>query len=663
MPVAKKTPKKTTVTAPRAMHNDPYEWINQQAGIKTSDDIEVPERLIEQVIGQDHAVAVAQKASQQKRNLLLIGDPGTGKSMIAKAMKEMLPPTKLKDILAYNNPADPNNPRILEAEPGEGRRIVKQMRGVARRKRVVRKTLETLVVLGTLTLSVLPLLIFGWDPISILILLVGLMVAFFEFQVFGQGKDTVSRIVPTILLEYDPRAENHTSYVDATGSHAGALLGDVLHDPFQSGGLETPTHQRVEIGAIHKAHKGILFIDEINVLRLDSQQALLTAMQDGQYSIVGQSEASSGAMVKTEPAPCDFVLVAAGNLDAVQEPDGVHTGMHPALRSRIRGYGYEVYVNSTMDDNHENRLKLCRFVAQEVKRDGRISHFEADAIAEIILEGQRRSGKRGKLTLRLRELGGLVRTAGDVASARGHKVVSADDVREAKRLSRSLEQQIAEQELEERRTQESVQVSGELIGMVAGAGLVGTGEVGEPAGLIVPIAAAVTPPLSRHGGHIAFGGGIEESARSQTQVVSALLKQIAGGDVAGRDVHIQSVIAQDGVDATACGLALVVSALSSMQGIPVRQDTVLIGGLTIDGKMRPVRGITQEIEIAVDAGYNRVIVPASSATDIMLNPLYRSRVEVVQMNTLAEVLDDVMSGPRKKEIIKALKGVKVPARR
>ena len=66
-------------------------------------------------------------------------------------------------------------------------------------------------------------------------------------------------------------------------------------------------------------------------------------------------------MVKTEPVPCDFILVSAGNLDALR-------GMHPALRSRIRGYGYEVYLNSTMDDNQENRKKLIRFVAQEVKK-------------------------------------------------------------------------------------------------------------------------------------------------------------------------------------------------------------------------------------------------------------------------------------------------------
>src|SRR3970282_1669112 len=101
------------------------------------------------------------------------------------------------------------------------------------------------------------------------------------------------------------------------------------------------------------------------VLRMESQQSLLTALQEKKFPIVGQSERSSGAMVKTEPVPCDFILVAAGNLDAV-------AGMHPALRSRIRGYGYEIYMKGTMPDTHPNRVKLVRFVSQEGAEERKI---------------------------------------------------------------------------------------------------------------------------------------------------------------------------------------------------------------------------------------------------------------------------------------------------
>ena len=89
------------------------------------------------------------------------------------------------------------------------------------------------------------------------------------------------------------------------------------------------------------------------------QQSLLTALQEGEYSITGQSDHSSGALVRTEPVPCNFVMIAAGNLDAIK-------GMHPALRSRIKGYGYEVYMRDSMKDTPENREALTRFVAQEV---------------------------------------------------------------------------------------------------------------------------------------------------------------------------------------------------------------------------------------------------------------------------------------------------------
>lgn len=65
-------------------------WI-QDIKFNTTEDIKVPENLLDQVIGQDQTVAIVKKAAEQKRHVMLIGDPGTGKSMVARAMTEFLP--------------------------------------------------------------------------------------------------------------------------------------------------------------------------------------------------------------------------------------------------------------------------------------------------------------------------------------------------------------------------------------------------------------------------------------------------------------------------------------------------------------------------------------------------------------------------------------------
>ena len=52
-------------------------WIKNQ-DFKSTEEIKVPELLLDQVIGQDKAVEIVRKAAQQKRHVMLIGDPGTG---------------------------------------------------------------------------------------------------------------------------------------------------------------------------------------------------------------------------------------------------------------------------------------------------------------------------------------------------------------------------------------------------------------------------------------------------------------------------------------------------------------------------------------------------------------------------------------------------------
>ena len=615
-------------------------WI-EKFRFKTTKEIKVPERLIDQVIGQDEAVEVIKKAARQKRHVILIGDPGTGKSMLAQSMVDFLPREELEDVLIFPNEEDPNTPEVKTVPAGQGKLIVKQYQEEAKKKKMEKKasmnTLLFILLLLGLTAA------FITQDFSFVFWAIFIAIFIYMFAGTAIQREEKS-MVPKLLVSHSKH--DKPPFVDATGAHAGALLGDVRHDPFQSGGLETPPHLRVEAGAIHKAHKGVLFIDEINMLHIESQQSLLTAMQEKKFSISGQSEHSAGAMVHTEPVPCDFILVAAGNLDALQ-------GMHPALRSRIRGYGYEVYMKAVMDDNEENRRNLVRFVAQEVKKDGKIPHFTKDAVIEIIKEAQKRAGRKGKLTLRLRELGGLIRVAGDIAREEGAKYVDARHVLKAKKLSKPLEQQVADRWIEIKKDYKTFLTSGYSVGMVNGLAVYSAGSgMAEYSGIVLPIMAEVTPAQSKDQGRMIATGKLGEIAKEAVENVSAIIKKYFGKHITNYDVHIQFIGTYEGVEGDSASISVATAVVSALEGIPVDQSVAMTGSLSIRGHVLPVGGVTAKIEAAIEAGLKKVIIPYANLQDVILDEEHQGKIEVVPVKTVYDVLKHALKdSPKKNDLL------------
>ena len=622
--------------------SDPRVWI-KDLDIETTADIAIPKLMVDQVIGQEQGVAIVRKAAEQKRHVMLIGDPGTGKSMLARSISELLPKEELQDVLVYHNDEDNNEPRVRIVPAGKGKEIVQIQKAQAMIEKEKKAKSQMMIVFMIVGFGALWFALSGFsNPMIIFYSLIAAAFVFMAMRYTNQKNETAN--IPKGLVLHNPDAE--AAFIDATGTHAGALLGDVRHDPFQSGGLETPAHDRVEAGAIHKAHRGVLFIDEINLLRIESQQSLLTAIQEGEFSISGQSERSAGAMTKTEPVPCDFVLVAAGNLDAIK-------GMHPALRSRIRGYGYEVYMNSTVPDSQENREKLVRFIAQEVAKDEKIGHFSREAIGEIIHEAQRRAGRQLHLSLRLRELGGLVRAAGDIARELGDEKVTDEHVVKAKKIAKPLEQQIADRYVERRKDYKTYSVKGSEIGMVNGLAVMG-GDLGmsEMAGILMPIVAEITPAQSKDHGRVVATGKLGEIAKEAVENVSALIKKYTGEDITKYDIHVQFIGTYEGVEGDSASISIATAVISALENAEVDQTVALTGSLSIRGQVLPVGGVTAKIEAAVETGVTKVIIPAMNMQDVILDTKYKDMVKIIPVSTLREVLDNILvPGPRKEGLL------------
>ena len=610
---------------------------------RSTADIKVPKRIIDQVLGQDDAVEVMRKSAEQRRHVLLIGEPGTGKSMLGLGLAEMLPKEKLVDVVAFPNPNDENMPLIRSVPASEGRELVNRAR------------IQNMGMFKNQNLLIFVLVIFSmiapwWvrahyqSDIMFAAFFLGGMIFLAAFIVYlNMGKRMPEKMrIPKVIV--DNYKKKQAPFLDATGSHAGALLGDVLHDPFQSGGLGTPAHERVVAGMIHKAHKGVLFIDELSTLQPHTQQELLSALQEKKFAITGQSERSAGAMVRTEPVPCDFILVAAGNLETVKN-------MHPALRSRIRGYGYEVYMAETIKDTPENRDKIAIFVAQEVQKDGMIPHFSKAAVGAIIEEAKRRADRKDHLTLRLRELGGLIRAAGDLAKEQKSKLVEEKHITGAKKIARTLEKQLADKYIEQKKEYQIIITTGNKIGRVNGLAVIG---VTPPySGIILPIESQVTPGGKES--EIIATGKLGDIAKEAIKNVAAIIKKYFGEDIKETyDIHVQFLQTYEGVEGDSASIAVATSIISSFKDIPIKQDTAMTGSLSVRGEVLPIGGVTSKVEAAIEAGLKTVIVPKANFKDIIIPPDKLGQIRIVPVETIYEVLKEALVWKGKESILKKI---------
>lgn len=614
---------------------------------RTTREIKVSDKICEQVIGQDHTVDIVKKVARQRRNLLLIGNPGVGKSMVGQALAELLPKEKLKDVLAYPNPTDENIPKIKVVPKGQGKLIITKARIQSISSL---KGQNVFLFLLLIVAALMPWWVrkeYG-DIMAAasLVSSIFFVIAIMFFMSLGKRMRMPNQKsdIPKLLI--DNSQTKKAPFLDGTGAHSGALLGDVLHDPLQSGGLGTPPHERLIPGYIHRASGGVLFVDEIANLKPESQQELLTAIQEKKFSITGRSERSSGAMTRSEPVPCDFVLVASGNPETIRN-------LHPALRSRIRGYGYEVYMNSTMPDNSENRWKIAKFIAQEVVKDKKIPHFTKPAVLKIIEEARKRSGTSGKLTLRLRELGGLVRAAGDIAYQEKSKFVEPQHIEKAMKLAKTLEQQIVDKYIEEKKQYQIITVTGTKVGRVNGLAVMGT-EDGYFSGIVLPIESEIAPGGKK--AEFIATGQLGNIAKEAIKNVSAIILKNFGEDIKEKyDIFCQFLQTSEpggGVEGDSASIAVATAIISALKKVPVRQDTAMTGSLSIRGEVLAIGGVTQKIEAAIDAGIKRVIIPKSNEKDVVLSKEKKSAIHIIPVDTIREVLQHAMDWKNHKPILK-----------
>jgi Lon-like ATP-dependent protease len=638
--------------------------------------------------------------------LLMLGDAGTGKSLLGRAMQNYMTELykkkgiKLCDVCTWLNVTMPSEPRVSIHPTPEGKKIVEKAYNQEKRSGLFGKLgfkllIAMLIGIGVLILGYVvgyqgiymwvtnPFISFTTPPeflhdlwnsnffeylISgvvmpeIQVVIAGIMAMamgglLFIFSHFIGGLTGKQKGIggaentkaPKLLID---NSGGNAPFIDATGHGSAQLFGSIAWDPYQTGGLGTPEHQRVTAGDVHRAHLGILYIDEIKNLTGQEAITLLTVLEDGQLPVALRSQFHGGdtaAMaVATEPIPCMNFLIAAGNLDSLPQ-------IHPALLDRIHGYGKTVYMSNDMENTVENRRKYVQFMSQEIKRF-HLLPFSRDACIAVIEEAVRRSGKNDTITCKFRPMIGVIKTASVLAQNLGQKIVERKNVDEA--LSdhcKSIALQVMEKQIENQNLycvlidpteQPKVgQIYGLAVGTISSEDSDFVGEV-----LTIRASCLQKDSPKKNGYFGVTGVQTKDSTYIQHSIakIRHIMIQLYGVDVE-QDCYCHIDFAQThGVEGPSAGAAMTLALASVLLQKKIRQDVAVTGEINIgtdsikdasDIIVTPVGGTREKILAAQRMGFREVCIPLRNF-EKNINPADYT-IKVVGCRTLADYMKEV----------------------
>ncbi len=622
--------------------------------------IKIPDDPIECVIFQDHAKRAIRKIAQNKGHILMVGRPGTGKSMLANMFKEVLEKSigdylRPKEMIVAYPGKDRNHVRFAYEHPAKMDVILADINAAieiarnnceqfslsdqiqsARKVKIALITATCLGVAGG----------FYFPPAFIAAGLAGMGSIFMYMQEGNhRAQEAIQRennagtknevkyvqdMVPEIL--YDPRKDKHLM-ARVSEPSARNMKGGFRHDPYQSGNLQTPCHIRAYLGA--HAKSPIIYIDELKTLvKVGYMADLLEIMQNKEYILEGGRSTGSGAADRSENhLKADNIIVACCNYDTLaylqEEGDG-------AFLSRIEDKGEIIHMESAVAETEENIRQIAQYVKQEInnlakefeeawgeviEKEGyesvrqrsehiygrplpedfkpTVREFTRAAVLEIAKELRCRASD-GKLSSILRPINGIIKAAEFEAVLEGASQVTPDHIRLALQEHLSLEGGISK-EIGEHKNNLKKYIGSltDSIGYVVGLAVIHSRSSGQMFGQPLPIHCQINVGMADT---VVAPGKIGDIAKAAAQNVRASIKKALnkiGAPYVGHEMYVEYIQAHGGVEGDSASVAMDIALVSDYIKQPVNQRYGVTGSLTGD-IILAVGGVAEKLRSIMD---------------------------------------------------------------
>ena len=178
----------------------------------------------------------------------------------------------------------------------------------------------------------------------------------------------------------------------------------------------------------------------------------------------------------------------------------------------------------------------------------------------------------------------------------------------------------------------------------------------QTSGIVLPIETQATATSAANSSLI-ISGNIGQILREATQnVIAVIEKLIVTKQKYIFYVQFMTAYKLKGTDSAT--LAVATALYSILQGIPVKQEVAITGGLSVQGEALPVENISDKVHAAIEGGLKKIFVPRANLPDIHLEKELLGKVTIVPVECIYDVLKEALEWKGKQGVLKKLKRLK-----
>jgi len=466
---------------------------------------------------------------------------------------------------------------------------------------------------------------------------------YIEFQVNVLVDNSDTQHVP-IIIETNPKYKN--------------VFGTVERE-MEKGSVWRTDFTKVKAGSLLRADGGYLVLNALDALIepgvwQDLKRTLRTGLIDIQTydPLFGFSAAS----LKPEPIQINVKVIMIGDTD-----------LYHMLYFRDDDFKKIFKIRADFDfempKNKGTVTQYLRFVKM-LCDDEKLLPFDATALAQLIEFGVRLAGRQQKISTRFNIIADVAREASYWARREKATVVACDHI------ERTIDERIYRVKLVEEKIQEMIDdgrimidTEGAEIGQVNGLSVYDIGEhaFGKPSRI------TARTSLGRSG-VINVERDAELSGPTHNKGVAILSGYFRSRFAQDRPLVMDASITFEqsygGIDGDSASSTEIYAILSSLSGVPIRQDIAVTGSVNQKGEIQPIGGVNLKIEGFYDVckargltGKQGVIIPIQNVEDLMLREevyeaVQKKKFQIYAIKTIdegMEILTGVKAGKQKRD--------------